>query len=611
MKKIILFLIGVVTLGTTSCSDMLDSDSERQLFDPEMNAKTDSIYYALGILQGMQQLADQYMFQGELRGDLVDVTEYTDKNLKELASFAAFESNKYDSAYVYYRIINNCNYYIAHRDTTLRTGASYVVMPEYVAVKAIRAWTYMQLARVYGKVPFYTQPLTQISQINDGNFPKLNMKEITDRLAPDLEQYCQYNNKGEYMGYVTPNFGNVAPSSIIPSALFIPAEVILGEMYLETGQYDKAARHYINYLTELSQPSHSAFLQSYSMGDIRNRDKSMLLPSDFNVFSYVNSTSWQNIFTGLSDCITYIPMAPNNRSGITTKIPLAYGYDYYSNSSSYVDEIQIVPSESLINLSESQAYYYKSTESDPTNTIVSYTGIGDTRYNAVSRQEEDDETAKTTTWITKNRYARVILYRTTTVWLHLAEALNRLGMYDVAFAILKDGINKYLIKSTEEGGPQYISDASKAALQTTYPLLSEANIAKFSEPENCVGVHMHGAGMTHDYTGAVYSPGLSPYQLDTIVGLKFKELEAAGLVVGATPQDTINAVEDILCDEYALEFAFEGCRWFDLMRLARHKNDENPYGENRFGSKWLLEKLAYKKPQSLTEEPETWYLPFK
>jgi hypothetical protein len=122
---------------------------------------------------------------------------------------------------------------------------------------------------------------------------------------------------------------------------------------------------------------------------------------------------------------------------------------------------------------------------------------------------------------------------------------------------------------------------------------------------------MHGAGMTHDYTGAVYSPGLSPYQLDTIVGLKFKELEAAGLVVGATPQDTINAVEDILCDEYALEFAFEGCRWFDLMRLARHKNDENPYGENRFGSKWLLEKLAYKKPQSLTEEPETWYLPFK
>lgn len=611
MKKIVLFLIGIFTLSAISCSDMLDSDSERQLFEPKMNAKTDSIYYALGILQSMQQLADQYMFQGELRGDLVDITDYTDRNLKELASFAEFESNKYDSAYVYYRIINNCNYYIAHRDTTLRTGASYVVMPEYVAVKAIRAWTYMQLARVYGKVPFYTQPLTQISQINEGNFPKLGMKEIVDRLAPDLEQYCQYNSKGEYLGYVTPNFGNESPSSIIPSALFIPAEVILGEMYLETNQYDKAARHYINYLTELSQTPSSAYLQSFNRRDIRNADKVMLLPSDFNEFGFSSANSWQDIFTGSSDYITYIPMAPNNRSGITTKIPLAYGYDYYSNSAGYVDEVQIVPSESLINLSESQAYYYRSTESDPTNTIVNYTGIGDTRYNAVSRQEEDDETDETTTWITKNRYARVILYRTTTVWLHLAEAFNRLGMYDVAFAILKDGINKYLIVDADMGGPQYISDASKRALQTTYPLLSEANIAKFSEQKNCVGIHMHGAGMTHDYTGAVYSPGLSPYQLDTIVGLKFKEYEAAGYVVGATPQDTINAMEDILCDEYALEFAFEGCRWFDLMRLARHKNEENPYGEARFGSRWLLNKLAFKEPECLTEDPETWWLPFK
>ena len=55
-----------------SCSDMLETDSSRQVFDPALDQKTDSVYYALGILQGMQQLADQYMFQGEMRGDLVE-----------------------------------------------------------------------------------------------------------------------------------------------------------------------------------------------------------------------------------------------------------------------------------------------------------------------------------------------------------------------------------------------------------------------------------------------------------------------------------------------------------------------------------------------------------
>ena len=37
-----------------SCSDMLETDSSRQVFDPALDQKTDSVYYALGILQGMQ-----------------------------------------------------------------------------------------------------------------------------------------------------------------------------------------------------------------------------------------------------------------------------------------------------------------------------------------------------------------------------------------------------------------------------------------------------------------------------------------------------------------------------------------------------------------------------
>jgi len=336
-----------------------------------------------------------------------------------------------------------------------------------------------------------------------------------------------------------------------------------------------------------------------------------MLPSDWGgTFNY-SVTQWENIFTGGSDVITYIPMAPNNRAGVTTLIPLAYGYDFYSNTTGYIDEIQIVPSVVYNTLTESQDYYYKSSLSTVTRTILNSVKIGDTRNSAITRERDDNESSETTTWITKNRYAQVYLYRVSTVWLRLAEAFNRLGYYDVAFAILKDGISRFLIQPAGGGGPLYISDASKQALQTTFPLLSEANISKFSEPENCIGVHMHGAGATCDYTGAVYSPGLSPYQLDTIIGMKINEVaEQFGVTVGTTKQDSINAVEDLLCDEYALELSFEGCRWYDLMRLARHKNEAALYGAN-FGGQWLARKLAYKNPAVNLEDKNNWYLPFK
>ena len=620
MKKITIIICAFsMIFSTFSCSDMLENDSQRQVFDPSLSEKTDSIYYALGILQGLQQLADQYMYQGEMRGDLVETTAYTDNNLRQLANFSATTDNKYDSAYVYYRVINNCNYYIAHRDTALRTGADYVAMNEYVAVKAIRAWTYMQLARVYGKVPFYTEPLVQISQIDDNHYPELDMRGIVDRLAPDLAQYSYNPAKGQNTIYQVPDFGGVTPGNAIsrPDLLFMPVDVVLGDMYLETEQYAQAATHYVTYLTSVTDDNNSAYAETFLL---RGRNAMEILERLPNDFDFRNSTSgftgfrssWSSIFTGYYDLITYIPFAPNSRSGATTSIPKSFGYDYYSTTPSYIQEVQIVPSQSYKALSDDGDYYYVSTESTSTNTIVKSVKIGDARFNGITKDGSDVKIDDDNTlWVTKNERARVIIYRTTTVFLHLAEAFNRMGMYDVAFAILKDGINNDLVVSSEEGGPSYISEESKLALTTTYPLLSTANRSKFESKEAHYGIHMHGAGATRDYTGVVYQPGLSPYQLDTIVGVKMKQIaEEYSVQIGTTKEDTINAVEDLLCDEYALEFAFEGSRFFDLCRLARHKNASSPYGAN-FGSLWLARKLDYKNPQKDLTNPQNWYLPFK
>ena len=598
-------LIGGGWVGV-SCSDMLENDSSRQLFEPELNQKTDTIFYALGILQGMQELADQYVFQGEMRGDLVQTTTYTDNNLRQLANFSATTENKYDSAYVYYRVINNCNYYIAHVDTTLRTGSDYVMMREYVAVKAIRAWTYMQLARVYGKVPFYTEPLTQISQIDNNNYPELDMAGIVSALAPDLEQYA-----GEKL-YLTPNYGSTPNNaSFYPAYIFMPVDVVLGEMYLETGDYARAANHYIRYLTRVANDDnrYTALTQPYAS---RRRAYTDELPSDWDNSNgnIIGDDRWESVFSGTTDFITYIPMASSKLRGATTELPKAFGYDYYatdkSGESRYIDEVQLVASESFLNLTNSQDYYYRSSTSTSSTTVINRVKLGDARFAAVTHEREDAETDSTQVWITKFNNARIPLFRTTTVWLHLAEAFNRLGMPDAAFAILKDGIHEYLPSAL------YMSPETVNALKTTYPLLSNENVSLFARdvPSAFFGVHMHGAGQVRDVDGTVYQAGLTAYQMPEVVGNKLQELATYGYPVGTTKADSINAMEDILCDEDALEFAFEGSRFYDLCRLARHKNAAGLYGGN-FGSLWLARKLAYKNPTKDLADPNNWYLPFK
>ena len=259
------FYITLFTLLFTlnSCSDMLSTDNDSMVSDPGMNSKTDSVFYALGIAQAMQQVADQYFYIGELRGELVTVDEAnTDKNLKELANYSASQENAYDSSYVFYKVINNCNYYLAHRDSTLKTGSTNVVIDEYIAVAAWRAWAYLQLARIYCgnadglTIPFFTEPLTSISQIEGKAADpgcQMNLSQIVDALAPELEQLLErYPNTRvptfgtDYYSIGTTNWGE--NRYIDMSKIFTPIQVVLGDMYLETAQYEKAAKKYADYL---------------------------------------------------------------------------------------------------------------------------------------------------------------------------------------------------------------------------------------------------------------------------------------------------------------------------------------------------------------------------
>lgn len=622
--------------ATTSCEDMLMTENDSMVIDPGLDNKTDSVFYALGIAQTMQQVADQYFFVGEMKGDMVTTTAHTDNDLRQLADYSATAANEYNSAYLYYQVINNCNYYLAHRDTSLYIGSTNVSINEYAAVAAWRAWAYLQLARTYGgeetPIPFYTEPLTAISQIREENFPKLTLSQIVAELAPQLEQFSGLDVPRFSNGLVsvgTTNWGNA--KSIEPSKLFVPVDVILGEMYLEASQYDKAAEHYAKYLCDnkLLATNLGAGFRSQLVNS--PQDYIGAFNTAFSVYNAVFTTS------DAEEIRTYIPMAVSQENGHITAIPNAFGYDYYStdraNTCPRVENIQLAPSATFYALTDTaEIYYYPNLTATGSPDTVKIWKAGDARANvrneALGMGSRDggilnlDATDTTKVYISKMRNANVFLFRTSTIYLHLAEALNRMGHYDAAFAILRNGISTYLTELVPGAGGvfakhQYMKQESVDLLAGRLLFLNTEN-SNYFLPEETYGIHHHGTSIFNtmglenatsvagSLATAVGSKNNHHYLPANIIGMKMEELRNRGYAVGTEVEDTINAMELVLCDEYAKEFAFEGVRFYDLQRMARHLN------ENAFeGSRWFAEKLQGNNPQKNLAEPKNWYLPFK
>ena len=166
-KYILCGALATASMMFSSCSDFFDQESKHVIFTDDMHIDraSDSIFSLTGIMLKMQALGDRTVLLGEVRGDLVDVTNAANADLRQLAQFNISDDNKYNSPKDYYAVINNCNLYLAKADTAIRNSSNnQLFIKEYAAAKAYRAWTYLQLAINYGKVPFVTEPITTKDQ---------------------------------------------------------------------------------------------------------------------------------------------------------------------------------------------------------------------------------------------------------------------------------------------------------------------------------------------------------------------------------------------------------------------------------------------------------------
>jgi hypothetical protein len=93
-----------------SCEEFFNPDlgivlEEKDIFKEFNDFRT----AGLGLYGIQQELAEQIYILGEVRGDLINVTENADTDLREVNEFSVSPENKYASPENFYKLIVNCN----------------------------------------------------------------------------------------------------------------------------------------------------------------------------------------------------------------------------------------------------------------------------------------------------------------------------------------------------------------------------------------------------------------------------------------------------------------------------------------------------------------------
>ena len=276
---------------------------------------------------------------GELRADLMQVNDNATTDIKALANVPMTdEPNIYNRISDYYAIINNCNYYLANVDPEAQRLSKLIFKREYIAVKVFRAWTYLQLAKIYGKVPLVLNPLLTMEEAQQAmNMNYTDLQGICDYFINDLSQYVGAKDDEE-MEF--PQYGTVY--GFDSKKFFIPLRVILGEMCLWAGRYTDAARYLHDYLTKTSRPM-PVWSGRMSWGVGADLDFSKVTPGNSITSNIISSSSDENI--------TLIPMETTEFSGV--KSLLSNVYNSTINNNGYA---QVSPSAAMKKISRDEDY---------------------------------------------------------------------------------------------------------------------------------------------------------------------------------------------------------------------------------------------------------------
>ncbi len=544
------FWVSMVIVSLLSCNDMFDIKPETSVdYDQAYQNIFDADAAVIGIYGKFVTLAEQHVVLNELRGDLINITGNAAANpdLLEINYHEVSIGNKYADPKPYYEVIINCNDVMENLE----------IMVEENKIEQT------EFLERYSDIGALRSWLYLQLGITYGEVPYItdalsNVDDLYDQskfpvlhLDDLLDQLIQFMEDLPYKGNYAANSSLVTNiDGFNTQKFFINKKLVLGDLYLWKGNYTQAATYYRDIMEEASTAAGEDLYMKYKIA--------------WGTYAFDLVTAFTGSQTRAWDheWIWDLPFSPN----FSPKNPF---YDLFSNING---QYLLKPSQSIIDMWEIENRI-DNTPVDPRAYQAARYFLGEpVAYKYLQNMTQNILLDKPGNWF---------LARATMVHLRFAEAANRDGKHRVAYAILNDGL-----QLTYDPNPD-VDNRDVTHIQQTH----EPPPYDFDARE---GNYPSFRGPWYRSVGIRGRMGLTP--LDG--NLQFET-------------DSTMIIENALVREAALDLAFEGHRWQDLLRIAIRRNDP------AFLADKVYEKLHKAGDPRATEvrdrlmNRENWFLPFE
>jgi len=500
-----------IVIIVLSCEKMLDMPNNSLL--PEDKAYLDEFSArsaVMGVYSSLQDVAQQLVILGELQGDLLTVTENADNDLRQINEHNAGGDNIYADPTGFFRVIVNCNEVLhkLYRAKENDQNISDLEYANYIAeLTTIRAWVYFKMVQIYGKAPYFEEPLSDYNQ-------SLSLQSKLDSIQ--TEDYILDTLLSQLIAIDTfdMNLLEESPFYAIRVKKFTNW-ALQGDIYLWRSDFAYAKRAYDKVLNIMSSEGW--------LGTTR-------LP--YIVFDNYQDVNWKTMFQF-----------------------------NFSSDAFETEAIMVIPFSKLYNQQHSLQHMF-------------YYGKG------------GDYLLKPTDYI-QNLYQ---------------------AQWVMRYEVQPDHPRGYPGDLNRGKGVSYDSIDGRPVV-TKYSL--------YCEPfDNDAGIFVYRTADFHLKTCETYAR--SRKGSDAVAhlneGLLYASVWGTGTRIRANLKGLsvadpriVESVEDIIMEERAMELAFEGHRWFDLIRIARHRNNPE-YLAEKVAAKFSDEQKRAEVKNRLLDVNK-WYLP--
>jgi hypothetical protein len=604
-----IFLLSVILFS--SCKDFLNPEQEINITKDKLY---DDWYEYRSIVMGLYgiqaDLVEQLVILGELRGDLMKITENADADMVEIYNFNPSKENKYAQPTNFFKLITAANSFI----TVLKTEHPEVLDRKslvsnydklYGEALCMRAWAYFNAVRIYGKVPFLPESLTSIDEVN--NFLNSSgtyidsvhivygidgYKNDTLKNVP-IELEKQYYDQDLIIDYFTNELEKDVKSVGVNHFIdnndqtwevtiwnTYAYHTLLGLMYLTDGDLAKAANHF-EFVTKTNSDNYRYQIDgSFGMNNWRNIFTNIDLREHIYTIWFNKSYFQQNQFQEFFEA-----REPHKYMLKPTRSAIMYWETTWDNYRLQVNNSQPwltrtvwkgMPGDFYRGYGASYAYLQNGIPVSPQNVFGMLWLKSENDYRTSSLLVEDADTVIYKYSINKGIFdqdANYIVYRAAGVHLWLAELYVwwRFKQNDVvreftsnAVNILNDGSNYDVNSARLQKGVR-----GRVGFGGATDGIRPGNINYVRHP------------FTNEVTGYIDVTG------------NFKGLQLY--------------LEDQIIAERARELAYEGERFYDLMRVAQRRNDPS----------FLAKRVSEKFPEGQRDQmytylmnPDNWYIKY-